>query len=129
MVAWMAGMLYLPRLYVYHVDAKKNGELDKTLQVMEFKLYRYIITPAMLSTVFFGGWLMMVVGVQNLGGWFHVKSALLVSMFAVHGLLGRYRRHFAHGINTHSARFYRILNEVPTLLMILIIFLAVLKPF
>lgn len=129
LIAWMVGILYLPRLYVYHVGAKKNGELDKTLQVMERKLYYYITTPAMIATLIFGILLIMSVGMVNLGGWFHIKMALLLGLLGVHGILGRYRRLFASGKNQHSAKFYRILNEVPTLLLIVIVFLAVIKPF
>jgi putative membrane protein len=125
----MAGMLYLPRLYVYHVDAKKGGELDETLKIMERRLLRFIINPAMIFTLIFGILLIMSVGKEGLGGWFHAKALLLVAMFLVHGLLARYRRYFAKGENKHSVKFYKILNEVPTVLMIAIVFLAVMKPF
>ncbi len=128
MISWMCGMLYLPRLYVYHVDAIKGGEFDLKLQIMEKRLYYYIMTPAMILTLLFGLWLIMIVGPANLGGWFHAKMALLLGMFAIHGMLGKYRRSFTLGKNTKSARFYRIINEIPTLLMIAIILLAVIKP-
>lgn len=128
-IAWMAGMLYLPRLYVYHVNAAKGGELDETLKIMERRLLRFIINPAMIFSLIFGVMLVMSVGMSGLGGWFHAKSLLLVAMFGVHGLLARYRRYFAKGENRHSQKFYRILNEVPTVLMIAIVILAVMKPF
>ncbi len=128
-ISWMAGMLYLPRLFVYHADAAPGSEFDQKLQIMERRLLRYIINPAMIFTVIFGIMLVMTVGKEGLGGWFHIKMLLLVGMFLVHGLLARYRRYFAKGANIHTAKFYRILNEVPTVLMIAIVLLAVMKPF
>jgi len=128
MVAWMAGMLYLPRLFVYHTGATSGGELDNTLKVMERRLLRFIINPAMIATIVFGVWLIMLVGAENLGKWFHMKMGLLLILFAVHGLCVRHRKMFAEGKNTHSARYFRILNEVPTALLIGIVILAVVKP-
>ncbi len=128
-ISWMAGMLYLPRLYVYHVDAKPGGELDEKLKIMEHRLLRYIINPAMIASFVLGVMLAMILGKEGLGGWFTVKSGLLFFMFGCHGMLSRYRRQFAKGENKHSAKFYRILNEVPTVLMIGIVILAVMKPF
>lgn len=129
MVAWMAGMLYLPRLYVYHVSVAVGSDQDKLFQVMERRLLRFIINPAMISTFIFGFLLVMVVGAENLGKWFHAKMGLLLVMMFVHGLLARYRKVFERGQNTNSAKFYRILNEVPTVVMIIMIILAVVKPF
>ncbi len=128
-IAWMAGMLYLPRLYVYHVDAKKGSELDEKLKIMERRLLRIIINPAMILSLITGLTLISILGKEDLGGWFHVKATLLLFMFFVHGLLARYRKCFAKGENKHSVKFYRILNEVPTILMILIVFLVIMKPF
>lgn len=127
-MSWMAGMLYLPRIFVYHADVAVGSEMDKTFQVMERKLLRLIINPAMILSLIFGIMLIIVVGKSGLGAWFHLKGFLLILMFFCHGLLARYRRHFANGQNKHSAKFYRILNEVPTVLMIAIVFLAVMKP-
>lgn len=127
-ISWMAGMLYLPRLFVYHCAAIPGGELDKTLQIMERRLLRYIINPAMIVALLVGLALVKVVGMENLGKWFHIKSALLVFMFAAHGMMARYRKKFEKGTNTYSATFYRFLNEVPTVLMIAIVALAVFKP-
>jgi len=129
LIAWMAGMLYLPRLYVYHVDAKPGGELDETLKIMEHRLLRYIINPAMIFTLIFGLMLTMIIGKEGMGGWFSMKIVLLVFMFACHGMFAGYRKRFARGENKHSAKFYRILNEVPTVLMVAIVLLAVMKPF
>lgn len=128
-IAWMAGMLYLPRLFVYHVDAKSGGDLDNTLKIMERKLLRYIMNPAMIATLVFGVVLMVTVGMQNLGGWFHVKTLLLFGMFGVHGMFSKYRKDFEQGENKKSAKFFRVINEVPTVLMIGIVFLAIVKPF
>ena len=96
---------------------------------MERRLLRLIINPAMIAAFILGIMLYFIVGKENMGAWFHAKAALLVLMFGVHGLLARYRKKFANGQNIHSAKFYRILNEVPTVLMILIVLLAVIKPF
>lgn len=128
-MSWMAGMLYLPRLYVYHCGVAVGSEMDKTFQTMERRLLRYIINPAMITTFLLGGWLIYLVGMSNLTGWFHAKLALVLVMAATHGMLARYRKQFVRGENKHSARFYRILNEVPTVLMIAIVILAVVKPF
>jgi putative membrane protein len=128
-ISWMAGMLYLPRLYVYHADAKKGGELDETLKIMERRLLRFIINPAMIFTLIFGVILITIIGAEGLGGWFHVKFLLVIGMFGVHGMLSKYRKDFERGENKHTAKFYRILNEVPTVLMIAIVILAVMKPF
>lgn len=131
-IAWMAGMLYLPRLYVYHVDARPGGELDETLKIMERRLLRLIINPAMILSLIFG--LLLVHITQSWkadvsGYWFHAKSFMLILMFTCHGFLARYRKAFERGTNKHSKRFFKILNEVPTILMIAIVFLVVVKPF
>jgi putative membrane protein len=131
-IAWMAGMLYLPRLFVYHVSAVPGAELDQTLKIMERRLLRFIINPAMILSLIFGVILVYITKVWNAqisGYWFHAKVGLLVFMFVAHGFMARYRKDFERGQNKHSVRFYKILNEIPTLLMILIIFLAVMKPF
>lgn len=127
--AWMAGMFYLPRLYVYHVDAPKGGELSETLKMMERKLLRFIINPAMILTLVFGVWLVVITQAWATGGWFHAKATLLILLFGFHGMCARWRKDFANDANTRSAKFYRIANEVPTLLLIGIVLLAVLKPF
>ncbi len=127
-MAWMAGMLYLPRLYVYHAGAKPGSELSETFKVMERRLLRAIINPAMIAAWVLG-LLLATLGHHWGEGWFHAKLALLVGMQLVHAGYARWRRHFAADANTHGERFYRIMNEVPTVLMILIVLLAVLKPF
>ena len=128
-ISWMAGMLYLPRLFVYLADVKIGSEMDEKFKIMEHRLLRYIINPAMIFSLIFGVMLAFAIGLEGMGGWFHAKVLLLVFLFLSHGLLARYRRYFAKGENRHSAKFYRVLNEVPTVLMIAIVFLVVLKPF
>ncbi len=129
-ISWMAAMLYLPRLFVYHVGAVQGGELDNTLKIMEKRLYYIIATPAMILSIISGILLIAVLGGGgSLGGWFHAKAVLLISMFLMHKFLGRCRKQFANGKNGHSAKFYRIINEIPTIIMIIIVILAVMKPF
>ncbi len=130
-ISWMAGMLYLPRLYVYHAGAKPGGEASEMLKVMERRLLRYIINPAMIATWGLGLWLIHIDGWENLkhAGWFHIKVTMLVLMQICHACLARWRKDFAADRNHHSAGFYRIVNEIPTLLMIVIVLMAVIKPF
>jgi putative membrane protein len=127
-IAWMAGMLYLPRLYVYHAGAKPGSELSETFKVMERRLLRAIINPAMIAAWALGLWLAWA-GDHWRDGWFHGKLALLLLMQIVHAGLARWRRDFANDTNRHSARFYRVVNEIPTLLLIGIVILAIVKPF
>src|SRR5690348_11430932 len=128
MVAWMAGMLYLPRLFVYHCGAEAGSVQSETFKVMERRLLKAIINPAMIATWVFGLWLVWAGG-WAYAGWFHAKLVLVLVMSGVHGMLSRYVRDFAADQNRHSERFYRIINEVPTLLMIAIVLLVVIKPF
>lgn len=127
-IAWMAGMLYLPRLYVYHADTKPGSPQSETFKIMERRLLRAIINPAMIATWVFG---LGIAYLQNywLQGWFIAKLVLLLALSGVHGAFSRWRKDFEADRNTKPARFYRIWNEVPTLLMIGIVFVVVLKPF
>jgi protoporphyrinogen IX oxidase len=132
-ISWMAGMLYLPRLFVYHCAAEKGSALSEVFRVMERRLLRGIINPAMIATWIFGLWLAWL-GPDSRYGWFNAswlwaKLVLVLALSAVHGLLARWRKDFADDRNRHSQKFYRIINEVPTILMIGIVLLAVLKPF
>ncbi len=127
-IAWMAGMLYLPRLFVYHCAADPGSMQSETFKVMERRLLKVIINPAMIVTWVLGLWL------AYRGGWFaahwlQVKLVLVLGMSGVHGILSKYVREFAADKRRKSAKFFRILNEVPTILMILIVILAVVKPF
>ena len=129
-IAWMAGLLYLPRLFVYHAASKKGSEQSETFKVMERRLLRFIATPAMLASWALG--LMLAFsGVIDWSrdGWFYVKLALVLALSAFHGLLAMWTKDFALDRNTRSARFYRIANEVPTLLMIFIVILVIVRPF
>jgi putative membrane protein len=129
-ISWMAGLLYLPRLFVYHVDAQSGSEKSETFKIMERRLLRFIMRPAMIATWVFGG-LMLWVNFDGLmsQGWIHVKLLLVVLMTGLHHAMGAWVRKFAADVNTKSARFYRIMNEVPTVMMIVIVILAVVKPF
>ena len=127
-IAWMAGLLYLPRLFVYHADAPKGSPQSETFKVMERRLLRGIMNPAMILVWIFG------LALAQQGNWWHagwwqVKFSLVVGLTLVHHLYGRWRKEFEADKNTRPARYYRWWNEVPTVLMIAIVFLAVLKPF
>ena len=132
-IAWMAGMLYLPRLFVYHCAAEKGSVQSETFKVMERRLLRAIINPAMVATWVFGLWLAWLGPDSRYGwfasGWLWAKIILVLGLSAVHGLLARWRKDFAQDRNRHSQKFYRIINEVPTILMVLIVLVVVLKPF
>lgn len=128
-IAWMAGMLYLPRLYVYHCAAAPGSDMSETFKVMERRLLRAIINPAMIAAFLFGGALLATPGVIDWADWWvHVKLMLVLLMTAVHGFLARWRKDFEADRNTRPARFYRIANEAPTLLLIAIVILVVVKP-
>jgi putative membrane protein len=127
-IAWMAGMLYLPRLFVYHADVPVGSPQSQTFKVMERRLLKAIINPAMIVAWILGLWLAYELDAFR-DGWFHAKLTLVLLMSGVHGYLSRCVKVFARDENTRPARFYRILNEVPTLLMIGIVILVIVKPF
>jgi putative membrane protein len=127
-ISWMAGMLYLPRLFVYHTAAEPGSVQSETFKVMERRLLRGIINPAMIATWILG-LLLAWEGGWYRSPWLHAKILLVLAMSGVHGMLARYVKNFAADRNTKSQRFYRLINEVPTLLMILIVILVVVKPF
>lgn len=127
-ISWMAGMLYLPRLFVYHVEAEKGSVQSETFKVMERRLLRGIINPAMVITWIFGLWLAWK-GFEFSGGWLHMKIAAVVAMSATHGYFARAVRLFAEDRNDKPARHWRLMNEVPTVLMIAIVILVIVKPF
>lgn len=131
MVAWMAGMLYLPRLFVYHADAAKGSDLSETFKVMERRLLKAIMNPAMIATFIFGG-LMLYANWQGLmmgAGWMHAKLMLVFTLAGLHGFFAATVKRFARDENRRSAKFYRIMNEMPTLSFILIVILVMVKPF
>lgn len=127
-ISWMAGMLYLPRLFVYHVDAGKGSAQSETFKVMERRLLRAIINPAMVVSWAFGLWLAWR-GFGFQGGWLHAKIAAVLVLSGLHGYLSASVRAFAEDRNTRSGRHWRMVNEIPTVLMIIIVILVVVKPF
>ena len=127
-ISWMAGMLYLPRLFVYHCDAEIGSKQSETFKIMERRLLKGIINPAMIITWMLGLYLAWS-GHWFASGWLHAKLALVIAMSAVHGFFSRWVHDFAEDKNTRSQKFYRIVNEVPTVLMIGIVLLVIVKPF
>jgi putative membrane protein len=127
-IAWMAGMLYLPRLFVYHCEAEPGSRQSETFKVMERRLLTMITTPAMAVSWVLGLWLAWAGG-WYAAGWLHGKIALVLVLSGVHGFFVRCVREFGADRNRRSQKFYRIINEVPTILMIGIVILAVVKPF
>ena len=127
-IAWMAAMFYLPRLFVYHAEAAPGTPQSETFKVMERRLLKAIMTPAMISSWIFGLWVAYEGGFFS-SGWLHAKLTLVLVMSGLHGYLARCVRQFAADANTRSSRHYRIVNEVPTVLMVLIVILVVIKPF
>ena len=129
-ITWMAGMIYLPRLFVYHCEAETGSKQSETFKIMERRLQRGIMTPAMIATWVFG---LMLAGTPGLVdwrmGWIWAKLALVVALSAFHMALARWRDAFNTNSNIHSARFFRIVNELPTLALIAIVLLVVVKPF
>jgi putative membrane protein len=127
-IAWMAGIFYLPRLFVYHAESAPGSHKSETFKVMERRLLRAIMNPAMIATWVFG-LLVAFAGDWWAAPWLHAKLVLVLAMTGFHGWLARCRRDFEHDRNRYSARTYRIANELPTLVMILIVVLVVVKPF
>jgi putative membrane protein len=127
-IAWMAGMLYLPRLFVYHCLAEPGSVQSETFKVMERRLLKAIINPAMIATWVLGIWLVWYGGWYR-AGWLQMKVVLVLAMSALHGLLVRWVRDFSQDRNRQTQRFYRIINEIPTVLLIVIVILAAVKPF
>ena len=127
-ISWMAGMLYLPRLFVYHAETEIGSAQSETFKVMERRLLRAIINPAMMVAWVLGLWLAWR-GFDFSGGWLHVKIALVVAMSAMHGYFSGAVRRFAEDRNDKPSRHWRIMNEVPTVLMIAIVILVIVKPF
>lgn len=126
-ISWMAALLYLPRLMVYHCAVETGSKQSETFKVMEGRLLRFIAHPALVATWASGLWLMAEGGYFQ-AGWMRAKLAFLVVLTGAHGLNAKWVRDFAVDRNQHSATFYRIINEVPTLLMIGIVVLAVVRP-
>ena len=129
-MAWMAGMLYLPRLYVYHADAEPGSDKSETFKIMERRLLRAITNPAMVASFIFGGLMLATPGAIDWSmGWIWVKLAMIVAMSGIHGLLARWRRDFEADRNVRPAKFYRMWNEAPTIPLIVIVIMVIVKPF
>lgn len=128
-IAWMAGILYLPRLFVYHANVAAQSESAELFKVMERRLANAIMTPAMIATWVFGIWLLVLTPAWLSDPWMHVKLLAVVLMTGAHGALTRWRKAFAVDANRHSSKFYRIFNEIPTVLMIVVVIMVIGKPF
>ena len=128
-ISWMVGLLYLPRLFVYHAQSEIGTVRTETFKVMERRLFKAIMTPAMISSFVFGIWMIAVNHGLIFETWFHIKIAAVLAMSACHGKFSKIRRLLENDIQPSSSKAYRIWNEVPTLLMIIIVFMSVLKPF
>ena len=129
-IAWMAGVFYMPRLFAYHAEAEVGSDKSETFNLMERRLLRAIINPAMIAAWIFGILLVLTPGIVDWAmGWPWVKATIVLAMSGLHGLLSRWRRQFASERNTHTTRFYKLINEVPTVMMIVIVIMVVAKPF
>ncbi|CAO3352664.1 protoporphyrinogen oxidase HemJ [Azospirillum melinis] len=128
-IAWMAGLLYLPRLFVYHCQVQAGSEASETFKVMERRLLRAIMNPAMIAAYVFGITMIVLTPEWMKQGWLHAKLLFVLLLTASHMMMARWRRDFALDRNTRPQRFYRIANEVPTLLMIGIVIFVIVKPF
>jgi putative membrane protein len=129
-IAWMAGLLYLPRLFVYHCDARRGSEESERFKIMEGRLLRQITTPAMISTWLFGIVLVLTPGaISWTAGWWHVKLLMVLLMSGFHGAVSKWRRDFLEDRNRRPARFYRMVNEIPAVLMVVIVIMVIVQPF
>jgi len=128
-ISWMTGLLYLPRIFVYHVENKQDSNISNTFKIMEKKLYYYIMMPAMFLSWLFGLLLIFNIGFDQLTlKWLQIKLILVLILTFYHFFLGICLRRFTLDLNTYSSKFYRIFNEVPTILLILTVFIVVFKP-
>jgi len=129
-IAWMAGMMYLPRLFVYHAEAAAGSDKAETFKIMERRLYRGIITPAMIATWLFGLWLAFGFGIVDFSqGWMWLKAVSVIALSGVHGWYGSMLRAFKEDRNMRSHRFYRAINEIPFVMAIVIVIAVIVKPF
>ena len=128
-ISWMAGLLYLPRIFVYHAENSDDKKISDVFKIMEKKLYIYIMTPAMILSWLFGLLLIHSIGFQQLGQtWMVLKIIFVVFLTIYHFYLGKTLNQFKFDQNTHSHKFYRLINEIPTILLILIVFVVIFKP-
>ena len=128
-ISWMAGLLYLPRIFVYHTENQEERQINKVFKIMEFKLYNYIMMPAMILSWIFGLILIGSIGFEQLHStWLIIKLILVIVLTIYHFFLGNCLNKFKNDENKYSSRFFRIFNEIPTILLILIVFIVVFKP-
>ena len=128
-ISWMAGLLYLPRIFVYHAENSDDKKISDVFKIMEKKLYFYIMTPAMILSWIFGLLLIHSIGFQQLGQtWMILKIIFVILLTLYHFYLGKTLNQFKFDQNTHSHKFYRLINEIPTILLILIVFIVIFKP-
>jgi putative membrane protein len=129
-ISWMVGLLYLPRLFVYHCQTAPGSEASERFKIMEARLYRQIMLPAMLTTFVLGIVLLLTPGVVDWHqGWMHVKLLAVLCLAGFHGAMGKWRRNFLNDRNDKSQKFFRVANEVPTVLMVIAVIMVVVKPF
>jgi putative membrane protein len=130
LIAWMAGLLYLPRLYVYHCELRPGSAESERFKVMERRLLKQITNPAMIVTWLFGAMLVLTPGIINWSaGWWHVKLGSVLALSGFHGAASRWRRDFLEDRNLRPQRFYRVANEIPTVLMLIIVIMVIVRPF
>jgi putative membrane protein len=130
LIAWMAGIFYLPRLFVYHCDMRAGSAESERFKVMEYRLLKQIMNPAMIATWVFGIILVLTPGIIDwASGWWHVKLFCVILMTGFHGAMSRWRKDFLADANRRSHRFYRIANEIPTVLMVVIVIMIIVRPF
>ncbi len=128
-IAWMAGLLYLPRLFVYHAATSPKSEISNTFLTMEYRLSRFIMMPSMILSFSFGGLLLLMPSLDWHSGWLHIKLLLVLLLAALHGYMVKLYKEFCAEKRERTPRFFRIINEIPTVIMIVIVILAVVKPF
>ena len=129
-IAWMVGMLYLPRLFVYHSTVKKDSESAEMLKIMEYKLQKFIMNPAMITSIFFGVLLLKTEGIVDWESlWIYIKLFSVLCLVFIHYKLSVYRKDFFNDNNIKTKNFYKIINEIPTLFLIIIIIIVYVKPF
>ena len=129
-ISWMVGLLYLPRLFVYHSTAEEGSNSSEMLKIMEYRLQKFIMNPAMIASVFFGVLLLKTEGIVDWQSvWIYIKLFSVLALIFLHYKLSVYRKNFFNDSNTKTKKFYKIINEIPTLLLIIIIIMVYIKPF
>ena len=128
-ISWMVGLLYLPRIFVYHAEVKTDSEAYNIFTIMELRLMKYIMNPAMLATWIFGVWLVYLAGHEiAMQLWMQIKLILVIILSGFHGFLSKCRKNFYNKVNSKTSKFFRIINEIPTVMLIIIIFLVIFMP-